>query len=285
MAQEETNINTNESGKQSVSNAIADAVTQVEKNLETGSESTSSEKVEEIKSEAKKDDDPDGLTSEQIQQSRQLYLALKDPEKAPVLLRFFAEQAGYEKKIDSKEDTKEVKDEILTALEEHLGEEFSFLSGKLSKALDKIIKSKFDEHSKEIKQTLEQQAYEKLSNESVHAYTDLSKTYFGKEELPDNVSKKMSTLMDRYKPGQGVSVKDYLNDIFHMAASQLDINLKTAKNSDRINKSRGDAISRLASSGGSESSVSDHSKTNNNKPASIADAIRLAKEQLEESSK
>lgn len=284
MADENINIDKGNTG--SVSDAIRDAVTTLDKTLETGAESTSGEETKETKSEVKETNkDPDGLTAEQIQHSRQLYLALQDPEKAPILLKFFAEQAGYEKRVETKKETEEVKDEILEALEENLGEEFGYLSPKLSKALDKIIKAKFDEHSKEIKATLEQQQYEKLSGESVDAYTNLAKTYFNKDELPDNVSKKMSTLMDRYKPSQGVGVKEYLNDIFHMAASQLDINLKTAKNTDRINRSRGDAISRLANGGATESHTVEHSKLNNSKTVSIADAIRLAKEQLEEQSK
>lgn len=280
--------------KPTINSAIDNAAIEVEKTLglDKTSEKTATTEIgkegSETSSTGTSTDETTGsestdLSELDINNAKELFKALRDPEKAPGIIEYLAKQSGFEKKVaavETKKEAIEVKDDILETLKTELGDEFDFLSPRLGKALDKILAVKIAEHTKDIKETLEKGAREKTASEVSLAYGDLARAHFGKDEIPGEVQTVMSELMGKYPPSSNMTPKEYLTDMLNGAASRLGIDLKNAKataaNADRIKKNRTDAPSRLSS----ERAITDTSVISSN-PKQALDmnaAIRQAEE-------
>lgn len=270
--------------------SIEAAALAVEKSLgiSQDGEITKTESVTEKPGEVK---EPETIISEdlseiEISQARELFKALKDPAKAPGIIEYIAKQAGFEKRIEGIKTEKQVevvKDDILEALKTNLGDEFDFLTPRLSKALDKILTQKLEEHTKDIRESLQKGERDKTAIEVSSAYNELAKHHFGVEEIPVEVQTEMSSLMSKYKPASNMTVKEYLTDMLNGAAARLGIDLKNVKvqqaNNDRIKKNRTDAVSRLASDRGvTETKVVG---TPSNKTLDLAESIKRAQEEVD----
>ena len=212
------------------------------------------------------------------EQGKQLLLALQDPAKAPIVIKFLAEQAGYSKLPvpETKKEAKEIKNDILDELKEGLGEEFSIIAERLAPAIEKILAKKLEESQADIRADLQAQESEKLRDQSARAIEKLTTGFFGEgEDLPDNVNQEMGKYMDRTPPTSDMSPKDYLDDAFHYAIGKLGIAKPDKDKEAKISKNRTDAASRLSS----ERAPAERGiKQDNSKPMSRQDAIRAAVE-------
>lgn len=217
-----------------------------------------------------------------IEQAKLLYKALKDPTQAPIVIKFMAEQAGYSK-VETKAEVKEAKGEIVDILKETLGSEFDFLAEKLAPGIERILTQKLQESQEDIRARLEEQERDKLSDQSAKTLTKLSREFFDADDVPTDFANKMSTMMDKIPPTEGMSVSDYMESIFYQVVGREGVTRKgksTAATQEKTNKNRNDAPSRLASAGSSPSATA----SGNPKKMSIDEAVKLAVEQAKEKS-
>lgn len=196
----------------------------------------------------------EALTEEQQKEATQLYKLLGNKETAPGVIDWLARQAGYTKadlaKVDTKEDVKEVKDDILDTLKESLGPEMEFLADKLSPAINKILEKKLGEHTKDIRETIQAAELEKTSAVADTVLTNLSKEYFGKDEPPADIISRINELIDEMPPSEGLTADKYMKNLFNIAVSEKGLVKKAATNTrgnENANKNRTDAATRLAS--------------------------------------
>lgn len=262
--------------KVSLSDAIGDAIKSTDKALGTVTDGSVEDKVVETKVEDKKED-KSKEEEELTLQGRQLMMALKDPEKAGIVIKFLAEQAGYSK-VETKVEAREVKDELLETLKESLGSEFDFLSEKLAPAISKIVDAQLAKNTKDIREDIENRRLQETQNQADTALKTLSKDFFGKDEIPDDVATTISSLMDKYPPNAKMTVQDYVKDMFGMAVASKGLT-KVTSTSDRVDRNRNDAASRLAASEG----VREPSGTvvNSNKPMTLDAAVKAAIEEAD----
>lgn len=271
-------------------NAIAGALAEVEKQEEqkveesnkterTGTEESvkTSPTTEEKKTPVEESDKTESI---ETAQALELFRALKDPTKAGQIVDFLAQQAGYSKKEIAKADPKELKDDVLEIIKEEMGEEFSFLSPKLAKAIARVVDKKTEEHQKDIREKLERQEQEKLNSQAQKAQERLAKEFFDADEIPDNVAKEMGKIMDRVTPSQDTSVSDYMTDVFYAAVSKLGLTKVDKAKQDRINKNKTDAASRLAAGRNPTGTP----ERDTSKQLTRTEAIRLAIEQAQRES-
>jgi Fe2+ transport system protein B len=283
MATEETVIETVE--KPSRSSVIAEAVaaaTEADSNEQTAEkEAKAATKVpEKNTTKVEETNDEDKTIAEQ---GRQLMLALKDPEKAPIVIKFLAEQAGYTKSEvipQSKAEVKEMKNEILEDLREGLGEEFSIIADRLAPAIEKILNKQLEKSQADIREKFQEQETEKTRNQASAVITNLTTDFFGADaELPDEVSKEMSKFMDRVSPSPGSSIKEYVEDSFHFAIGKLGLQKPLDKKvAEKVQRNRIDASSRLASV---RVPAASNLQKDNSKPMTRQEAIRAAIEAVE----
>lgn len=221
-------------------------------------------------------EEEDGLTPEEIKQARSFYRGLKDPEKAPVLIDFIAKQAGYDK-IQTKEELKDAKRDIKAILTEKLGDEFEPLIAKLTPALEEILEAKLKESTKDIRTDLAAQQESRLKNESLNVLMGIGKDFYDGKDIPDNVSKEMTTLMDQFEPSKDMTLDKYLKSIHTLALGNLGIT--TNKNNDRIERNRNDAASRLASERGGSPSEGDTIPKKMSLDMAVREAVKTVQEQ------
>jgi hypothetical protein len=185
-----------------------------------------------------------GLNKSEQVQAQQLFAALKDPEQAPKVLKFLAEQAGY---IKTEKQAEAVKDDIMSVLAENLGPEFEIITKRLGPALDKIISKKMAESQEDIRSAIKSSEEAKLASEADSAMSGLAKRYFDADKVPDKIQAAMQKQMDKMTPDPGASLSEYLNDVFAVVAFKEGITAKTIDKESRIARNRTDAPSRLAS--------------------------------------
>ena len=261
-----------------VAAAGAEDVKETEK-TEKETPKVSSEATKEEKAEVKKEE-PASEDAVLAEQGKQLILALRDPEKAGVVIKFLAEQAGYTKAdlkaaAGDKKETAEITDDILDILKSEMGEEFDVLSDRIAKALKKILPGQIEKSQADIRRELQEREAEKLKGQSAAAIEKLTKDFFGdEEELPDAVSSEMSKYMDRIQPSPTMTVKELMDDAFHFAVGKLGL-VKTDKGkSARTDKNRTDAASRLSAS--ERAPASNNLKQDDSKPLTRQQAIAAA---------
>ena len=230
----------------------------------------------------KKAETPAGTSDEDkvlAEQGRQLILALNDPAKKDLVVKFLAEEAGYVKAPTTKAEVKEIKNDILEDLKEGLGEEFSIVAERLAPAIEKILNKKMEAATADIRANIQAQESEKLQVQSAAALTSLTSDFFGAdEELPAAVNTEMSKYMDRVSPNPTMTVKEYLEDAFYAAVGKLGLTKSDKVKSEKVARNRSDAPSRLASARAPQES---NIRRDDSKPMSRTDAIRAAVEAAE----
>ena len=222
--------------------------------------------------------------AELVAQGKELIQALKDPVRAPIVIEFLAKQAGYTK-AEVKAATSEVKveelhEDIISFLKESLGPEFEFLADKIGKGLEKYLDKTIEKSQTDIRAEFQRQEQEKLQNQSASVLTKLTDGFFGVgAELPDNVTNEMSKYMDRVRPSEDTSVKDYIEDAFNASVMKLGLSKTDKAKQERTNKNRTDASSRLASDRVPAEEVlkQDHSKPLNRRDAIAAAVAAIEK--------
>jgi hypothetical protein len=224
-----------------------------------------------------KEPEPDtslGLSEVEQVQAKQLFAALKDPGQAPAILKYLAEQAGY---IRDNKAAAVVKDDIMSVLEENLGPEFEIISKRLGPALDKIISKKVAESQADIRSTIKESEEAKLAADAGTVMSSLAKRYFDADAIPDKVQSAMQKQMEKMNPTEGMSVEDYITDVFSVVAFKEGITPKTIDKSARIERNRTDAPSRLASARAAAPKEGDVVQ---NEKMSLRDSIEKAVEAL-----
>lgn len=144
------------------------------------------------------------------QRAVDLFNALNDPQHASNVLEFLARQAGYELKAPQPAQTQQVKEPgIADLIAESLGEEYQFLAPKLGPAIEAALNRAINPLRQEIQQT-------KLSSEVDRAISDLSTENKDFKQLEPEIAKLMKTM----QPAPGVSYKDYLSNLTHIARAK-----------------------------------------------------------------
>lgn len=196
----------------------------------------------------KKDDKDNSFSDEDALQAKNLLVSLRDPEKAPIVIKFLAEQAGYTK-AEVKADLKEAKKDIKAHLTEHLGDEFAPLIEKLGPALDAWAKGILDDSTKDIKEQLSESLEEKTRTEVTNVMGQLAKDNHDSDVLPDNVLDEISKLQKSYPPQPGMKNKEYIQFLYNAAVGKLGITKQSTTKNERNNKNLNDVGNRLASEG------------------------------------
>lgn len=231
-----------------VNSAVTEAIKTEEAKTETPK--TETKPAEEKKEPEKKEEKPaeDGLSEAEKTQAEQLFKALKNPETQGSVIEFLAKQAGYQK-IETKQEAKEVKDEVLETLKESLGEQFDFLADKLAPAINKIVDKKLTENTKDIREKLNEGEEDKLRSAADIKQRELAKEYFDSDAIPDDILEDMEKMMDKISPTKDMTVQQYVETVFYAVAGKRKLTPTTKTSKERTEKNKNDAASHLASSG------------------------------------
>ena len=225
-----------------------------------------------------------------------MLVALRDPEQAPAIVKWFADQGGYTKaeakeiiedlKDGTPKEKAEAKDEIVDAFTEQFGEEFAKrISPLLQKAIDTRVSKLVEEKTKDIKDTFQSREIAEATAKANSALDDIGSKFYEKDGIPTEVRGEMSRLMDQYKPSKDQTVEDYLSDIHALAAARKGGSLKpiqSKSDKDRLDRNRNDVSGRL-NNGRSPSPSKERVDTA--QPKNLKEAIALAEEQLKETFK
>lgn len=201
------------------------------------------EKKEEKKEEPKTEPDLDA------ENGKVLIQALRDPEKAGMVIDYLAKQAGYTKAtVETKKEAKTAAKDITEILENNLGDEFKFLAPKLAPAIKEAMESLIATHTdnSDLRERVERQEMREIEKETQSAHAELSQEYFQADDMPDNVIKAMSAAMDEFPPSAQMQPKVYYRKIFHLVAGELGLSKKvqTKEQTDKAARNRGDAAVR-----------------------------------------
>lgn len=211
------------------------------------------EKVEDKTDDKKEDDKFLGLSEQEQEQARQLFAALKDPDKAPAVLDYIASQNGYTKKLAEAETPKEIKEvkrdltSLLTEALDSNGAGLGALAKLIAPVIDKFVDEKLKENTDDIRKTLAKDEESKLTTAAAAKEKALAQDFFKKDEMPKEVLTDMNKMMDRISPSKDMSVEDYIETIFYAVAGKRGLTKGTVATQEKINKNRNDAPSRLAS--------------------------------------
>lgn len=238
-------------------------------------------KTVETKGEEESELDDLGLTKEEQKQARQLLAGLKDPGKAPVILEHLMRVAGIEKP-ETKKEVKEVKKALVEQLKDSLGPELSYLADKMGPVFQSFLDEKLTEVQEKNETRFTEVAIERETKIAATAQEELAQEFFETKELPSEFVSEVGKLIDEYKPRAGQSTKSYLKDMLHLASGRLGkpLSKQTAQITQKAEKNRTDAASRLASAGNKQPLPGREVSTRTEVPKamSIDEAIRIGLE-------
>jgi len=261
--------------KTTIASSIAAAEVEIEKESKGEEEVKEPEKKPEKEPEKKSDEDE--MSQEDRLQAKQLYLALKDPEKAGEIIKFLAEKSGYQR-IETKQEVKEAKDEVTESLKKSLGPDFDFLADKLAPAIKEILEAKLTEHNKDIRTNFEKLEEEKLKGQANLKMNSLAKEFFAADTLPDDILTDMTKAMDRMNPSKDMTVEEYVEEVFYSVIGRKGITKSTKTKEDKIKRNVNDVPSRIASSGIREPETPESHKKMTLKESIAAAEAELTKE-------
>lgn len=228
------------------------------------------------------EEDDDDLSDEETLKAKQLFKALKDPQQQGAIIEFLANRAGYQK-VENKTEAREAKKDVKEQLREALGEEFDFLTDKLGPAIDKIIGDRLEAATKPLAEKQAKAEELRYQEEADAAISSISKVYYNGEEIPQAVSAEMARVMERVKPTAEMTTKQYLEDVYFIAAGRVG-NKKGKTNPDlskRVAANRSNAPDRLKTAvrPGESSTITN----NNGGKMSLKDAIQNAVQSVNDS--
>jgi hypothetical protein len=244
------------------------------------------EEKEEEQEEEKEPADKIEVDDEHVQ-GKAIVQILKDPNKASAFIDFLARQAGYSKgEIKTQADVKEAEADINKILERHLGQEFQFLVPKLGPALKEGLEALIESRdtNSDLRVRLERQELKSIESETAETHVSLAQEWFGSNDMPVEVVKEMSRAMDEFPPTDpNMSPERYYRRIFALAVGELGIQKGNKQKGDRTERNRSDSVARNLSS--QNRGVTPSNNGGNPRKMSLKDAVSLAMEQVEQSSK
>lgn len=195
-------------------------------------DSEKSEAAEEDGDEDEEEESKESEADEDTKQALALYKALKSENGAEVL-RNLAIRAGLIK-ADEKV-TKEVAEDLTAELTESLGEDWGFLAPKLAPVMKKLVEQVRQEHVRlETSIALEK------------AWTTLAEETDGDiKNYQDDIDK----LSNKYHMGRGVTIVEYLRDLYKIASANKRDSKATEKVLKKIEKNAADRLPRSSEVG------------------------------------
>lgn len=235
------------------------------------------EKEESSKKEEPKQEPVQDLDAEQ---GRQLIQALRDPQKAPLVIDFLAQQAGYTKAtVQNKQDVREAKETINEILERNLGDDFKFLAPKLAPAIKESLEAMLSGEDSDLRQRVEAQELKGIQTETAQTHVELAQEWFGSDDMPTNVVNAMSAAMDEFPPTATISPERYYKKIFALACGELGIT-RTQKQGDRVNRNLRDSAARNLAS--QNRGLAPNREGSKERKLSLKDSVQLAVDQVDQ---
>lgn len=202
-----------------------------------------------------KDDEEDELTEEEVNQSKQLFKLLKNPATSTETLRLMAKQAGVlgDNVPETKKEEAQAKKAIVAILEEEFGKDLDFLTGKMSKALDRIFAQERKEQEDKISE---------LQRTSIESKTEAALNRLNKKTNGESrkYEAKMAKLMDQIIQRPGTSLDDYFQILYDAASAGSKAASTKSKIADKINRNAKDAPGRLSGKSGERGNLRDLNK-------------------------
>jgi len=191
---------------------------------------------EEDSDEVSSDDEPD-FNEAELDESKKLYRALRDPNTAGAMVAALAQHMGLTlAPPQTRAEVKEAKKSIMEVVSESLGEQYKFLAPTLGKAIESALEVQREEHQTELQEIRQTQ----VEREVVSAYNRLARETKGESK---RLEARMATLSEEVPIGN-MTVDTYINRLFSIASSE---GQKTSAKqvADKIRRNAGDAPSRL----------------------------------------
>lgn len=213
-----------------------------------------------------------GEEAEEREAATRLYAALKNPKTAKAVIQSLAAEAGL---LNTPAEKKEAKSTILDILSDSLGDEYKFLAPKLGPAIEKIL----GDQEKRIGDRFQEAQMREVERETNFAVQQFSGEFKDFSLHQPAIIK----LMEKYTPGNGVTQREYLTDLYHLAKTQATNNKSTEKKSEKIEKSRNDIPGQLSgkSVGGSDK----ENTSNSGRPLTRKQAIAQALDDIQSGDK
>ncbi len=208
----------------------------------------------------------DDLSDDELTESKNLYKLLKDPKTAKAVVAALAAQNGLfpgkgEEPLTKKEETA-AKREIKDILSEALGDEYKFLSDKLSKAFESVLEQERGEQNSRFAEIQRQN----VEREVTANYERLAKETKGESKKFES---RMAQLAEEIPIGS-MDVRTYLDRLYTVASSEQR-KVAPQKVADKIRRNAGDASARLKSG-----AVQVESPTIPDKKMNLDEAIQFA---------
>lgn len=206
--------------------------------VEGEEEETPADESGEEGEESEESEESEETTAEDRKQADNLYKLLKDPATAGVLIRTLAEQNGILQKVDAPKDDKSAKKAIKDLVTDGLGAQYAFLVPQLTQVIESVLTQEREERNTQISQIENQQ----VERDVVATLSKLNKETKGESKKLEG---KMHELMQKFQPGPGISVEDYIRGIYAQASAGRTTKTVAANMADRIRRNANDASSRL----------------------------------------
>lgn len=204
-------------------------------NAEEKEETPAAESGEEGEAEdTPSDDEP---TAEELKQATNLYKLLKNPATAQTVIRSLAEQNGL-LNTQTKTETTTAKKAIKDLVAEGLGPAYAFLAPQLTSVIESVLGQEREERTTQISQLEHQQVEKDVES----ALSRLARDTKGESR---KIESKMMGLMQKFQPGPGTTVEEYIRGIYAQATAGRTAKTTAAQMTDRIKRNANDAPSRL----------------------------------------
>jgi phage-related minor tail protein len=160
--------------------------------------------------------------------------ALKDPSKAPDILRLLAKEIGLE--VTAGKSQKEATKDALAELKENVPEELHFILEGIKPAIDKMVKDRVAAETQGIRA-----AQESIQQQNIQSTTDKAyETMRSRYKDFDSMESTMNDLTAEM-PYQGGDVVKYLDNLYKIATYDNKDAGKISKAVDKINRNAQDS--------------------------------------------
>lgn len=215
------------------------AADKTETPAEESGENTVEVEVEEEGEEEGEENNENELDEAQLDESKRLYLALKDPKTAGPIIAALAAQAGLHlTPTSTKAEVKEVKKNITDAVAEALGPEYAFLAPKLGKAFESALEIQREEHQASLQEIRQSQ----VERDVTTAYEKLARETKGESK---KLEAKMAALSEEIPIGN-MTVEKYIRRLYTVATAEGQ-QTSARQTADRIRKNASNAPERIRS--------------------------------------
>ena len=183
------------------------------------------------------------LGEDELKEAANLYKLLKDKDTRKLVLETLGKSAGlFDKPLETPKQVAKVERDIKAILEEKLGKEYEFMIPKLGAALEAILEDVKENQAAQLGQVQQEQ----INQQVVSELSDLARETKGASRA---LEAKMSALSNKFPPGEGLSVREYVRGLYAMASGNKPAT--AAKEiTNRIQRNSKDVPSRLTSSTG-----------------------------------